>query len=367
MSKILTICCIFAYYFKSKQKYRMNDLLNRIDRNLIKKAEGLLTASIQISIIPHSGPDGDAIGSSLALYQYLKKKGKPAQIISPSAYPLFLNWLPGNSEVWIYTNMKKKAEEYLNASDLVFIVDHNSFKRSGDLEGILEKVTAPKIMIDHHPEPKPIADVMFSDTGMCSTCEMMYEFIEALGDEDMIDARISECIYTGIVTDTGGLSYNSSQPKTYQIVGSLLAKGIDKSKIHSNIYDNFSTDRMKLLGHCLDQGLEVIPECQTAIVTLTKEDLLRFNYKDGDTEGFVNYPLSIKGMLISVIFIEKEDMVKISFRSKGNVPINSVAREYFHGGGHNNAAGGRTNKKLHEAVEQFKAVLPEFYKNLQNR
>ncbi len=345
----------------------MNDLLNRIDKNLIKEAKVLLSDSTKISIIPHSGPDGDAIGSSLALYQYLKKKGKQAQIISPSAYPVFLKWLPENSDVWIYTNGKKKAEEYLNSSDLIFIVDHNSFKRSGDLETVLEKATAKKIMIDHHPEPEPIVDLMFSDVKMCSTCEMMYEFIEALGDENLIDDRISECIYTGIITDTGGLSYNSSQPRTYQIVGSLIANGIDKSKIHSNIYDNFSPDRMKLLGHCLDQGMEVLSDYQAAIIKLTKEDLVRFNYKDGDTEGFVNYPLSIQGMKMSVIFIEKDDVVKISFRSKGNVPINSVAREYFNGGGHMNAAGGRTDLKLDEAINLFKKVLPDFHKNLEEK
>ncbi|MGQ1911518.1 DHH family phosphoesterase [Marinifilum sp. RC60d5] len=343
----------------------MNTLCNRIDKELINEAEILLKESKQISIIPHSGPDGDAIGSSLALLQYLKKKGQDAQIISPSAYPLFLRWLPENSDVWIYTNMKKKAEEYINASDLLFIVDHNSFKRSGDLEKVLERASVKKIMIDHHPEPEPIVDLMFSDTKMCSTCELMYEFIEALGDENLIDDKISECLYTGIITDTGGLSYNSSQPRTYQIVGSLIANGIDKSKIHSNIYDNFSPDRMKLLGHCLDQGLEVLNEYNTAIIKLTKEDLLKFNYKDGDTEGFVNYPLSIQGMQISVIFIEKEDMVKISFRSKGNVPINLVAREHFSGGGHVNAAGGRSLDKLEVAIENFKKVIPDFYKSLQ--
>nr|WP_320120372.1 bifunctional oligoribonuclease/PAP phosphatase NrnA [uncultured Marinifilum sp.] len=343
----------------------MNTLCNRINNSLIKKAEQLLNDSNKISIIPHSGPDGDAIGSSLALNQYLKKKGKQVQIISPSAYPVFLKWLPENSDVWIYTNGKKKAEEYLNSSDLIFILDHNSFKRSGDLETVLEKTDAKKIMIDHHPEPEPIVDLMFSDVTMSSTCELMYEFIEALGDENMIDDRISECLYTGIITDTGGLSYNSSQPRTYQIVGSLIANGIDKSKIHSNIYDNFSPDRMKLLGYCLDNGLEVLNEYNTAIIKLSKEDLIRFNYKDGDTEGFVNYPLSIQGMLISVIFIEKDDMVKISFRSKGNVPINIIAREYFNGGGHMNAAGGRSTDKLQVAIDNFKKVLPDFYEKIE--
>ena len=346
-------------------QYIMNSLQNRINDKLIKEAEILLQQSKQISIIPHSGPDGDAIGSSLALYQYLKKKGIKSQIVSPSDYPIFLNWLPLNSEVLLYPSNKKKAKDYLKSSDLVFIVDHNSFKRSGDLEKILTDLPAKKIMIDHHPEPENIVDVMFSDTSMCSTCEFMYEFIEALGGEDLIDEHMAECLYTGIVTDTGGLSYNSSNPRTYQIVGELLRRGIDKSKIHSNVYDNFSTDRMKLLGHCLDQGLEVLSEYNTAIITLTKEDLVKFNYKDGDTEGFVNYPLSIQGMQVSVIFIEKDDIVKISFRSKGNVPINAVAAEHFSGGGHVNAAGGRTTEKLGDAINQFKSVLPAFIESLE--
>jgi len=342
----------------------MNELRNRIDKDLIREAKELLNTSEQISIIPHAGPDGDAIGSSLALYQYLLKKGKQCKIISPSAYPIFLNWLPLNSEVMVYSKDKTNAEVYLNKSDLIFMMDHNSFKRSGDLEGYLGKCDTIKIMIDHHPEPEAKVDLMFSDTVMCSTCELLFEFVEALGDSALIDEKMAECIYTGIVTDTGGLSYNSSQPRTYQIVGALLARGIDKSKIHSNVYDNFSVDRMKLLGHCLDQGLDVLTAYQTAIIKLTKEDLKRFNYKDGDTEGFVNYPLSIEGICVAVIFIEKEDMVKISFRSKGNVPINWLAREYFNGGGHMNAAGGRTNKNLETAISKFKEVLPEFYKSL---
>ncbi|RUT78287.1 DHH family phosphoesterase [Ancylomarina longa] len=343
----------------------MNELRNRIDKDLIREAKELLNNAVQISIIPHSGPDGDAIGSSLALYQYLQKKGRQCKIISPSAYPVFLNWLPRNSEVMVYTKDKKDADVYLKESNLIFMVDHNSFKRSGDLEGYLESCDTKKIMIDHHPEPEAKVDIMFSDITMCSTCELMFEFIEALGDLSMIDESIAECIYTGIVTDTGGLSYNSSQPRTYQIVGALLFRGIDKSKIHSNVYDNFSIDRMKLLGHCLDQGLEVLSEYQTAIIKLTKEDLKRFNYRDGDTEGFVNYPLSIRDIRVAVIFIEKDDMVKISFRSKGNVPINKLAREYFNGGGHMNAAGGRTNKKLDVAISKFKEVLPEFYQSLE--
>lgn len=343
----------------------MNILHNRIEPSLIEKAKELLNDARQIAIIPHSGPDGDAMGSSLALYQLLVKKGKKAKVITPNAYPLFLNWLPCNSEVLICSEEKEKAAEYMNASDLMFMLDHNSFKRSGDLEELFSQSEAKKIMIDHHPEPEAVVDVRFSDIEMSSTCELMYEFMEALGEDHLIDEAMAECLYTGITTDTGGLSYNSSNPRTYQIVGDLLTRGIDKRKIHSHIYDNFSTDRMKLLGYCLDKGLEVLEEYKTAIIVLTQEQLKEFNYKDGDTEGFVNYPLSIQGMLMSVIFIEKEDMVKISFRSKGDVPINEIARKYFNGGGHVNAAGGRTFKPLDVAIKRFKKVLPEFYKSLE--
>jgi len=243
------------------------------------------------------------------------------------------------------------------------MVDHNSFRRSGELEKILEKHPGKKVMIDHHPDPESVLDLMFSEVSVSSTCELVYEFIAALGDKELIDAGIAECLYTGIMTDTGSLSYNSSNPRTYYIVADLLSKGIDKAKIHSNVYDNYSADRMKLLGYCLNDKMEVLEEYRTAIITLTQEELKKFNFKDGDTEGFVNYPLSIKGMAISLIFIEMEGMVKISFRSKGNVPVNKIAREHFSGGGHMNAAGGRINKSLKDAVAYFKEVLPK-YKDL---
>ncbi len=342
----------------------MNHLSNRIDKQNIKKAKEIIAQATQISIIPHTGPDGDAIGASLALFQYLKKKEKQVKIIAPNDYPLFLNWLPYNNEIAVFLHQQKGTTAYINKSDLIFVIDHNSFKRSGDLNELLTKSTAKKIMIDHHPYPEAEVDVSFSDTNMCATCELMYEFIEAMGDKAMIDTPIATCLYTGIITDTGGLSYNSSNPETYEIVGNLLRTGIDKATIHSNLYDNFSADRMKLLGHCLDAGLEVLPQCQAAIIRLEKNDLKKFNHTDGDTEGVVNYPLSIKNIVISAIFIEKDDMVKISFRSKGDVPINEVAAKYFNGGGHRNAAGGRTTLSLNEAIEKFKQVLPDFYREI---
>ncbi len=343
----------------------MNYSSNRVDKAKIKEADNLIKAAKQISIIPHTGPDGDAIGAALALYQYLNKREKKAKVIAPNDYPLFLNWLPYNNEIEVFYHQQIKTADYINGSDLIFIVDHNTLRRSGDLEDLLVKSEAKKIMIDHHPYPDANIDVLFSDTNMCATCELMFEFIVAMGDDNLIDASISTCLYTGIITDTGGLSYNSSNPETYEIVGELLRKGIDKADIHSNLFDNFSADRMKLLGHCLDGGLEVLPQYQAAIIRLDKSDLERFNHQDGDTEGFVNYPLSIQNILMSIIFIEKEDMVKISFRSKGNVPINKVAAEHFNGGGHMNAAGGRTDLSLSDAIAKLKEVLPDFYRELQ--
>ncbi|MFA8437219.1 MAG: bifunctional oligoribonuclease/PAP phosphatase NrnA [Marinifilaceae bacterium] len=341
----------------------MNNVKGRINLEQIEEFKEMLKEVRQIAIVPHSGPDGDAIGSSLALYQYFKKKGIAARIISPNEYPVFLRWLPQNAEVAVYTEQADECLKWLENSNMILMVDHNSYRRSGDLEEILEKHPGKKVMIDHHPDPESILDLMFSEVAVSSTCELVYEFIAALGDGELIDAGIAECLYTGIMTDTGSLSYNSSDPRTYYIVADLLSQGIDKAKIHSNVYDNYSADRMKLLGYCLNDKMEVLEEYRTAIITLTQEELKKFNFKDGDTEGFVNYPLSIKGVVVSLIFIEKNGMVKISFRSKGDVPVNMIAREHFNGGGHINAAGGRTDLSMQKAVALFKEVLPE-YKNI---
>ncbi len=337
---------------------------NRIDIEKSLLAKEYILKAKQIVIVPHAGPDGDAVGSSLALMRYLKKLGKEVKAICPNAYPEFLTWLHGEKELDVFEKDEEACTSYINESDLIFILDHNSFKRSGDLGKLLVKNTATKIMIDHHPSPEDIADVTISDTAMCSTCEMVYEFIDALGGNDQIDAAMAECIYTGIITDTGSLSYNSSNKRIYQVVGDLMDKGIDKAKIHDKIFDNYSAHRMKMLGYCLNEGMELLPEYETAIIHLTKETLASFEYQDGDTEGFVNYPMSIRGINISVIFMEKDDCVKISFRSKGSIPINQMARDFFSGGGHINAAGGRTYDSLTIAIEKFKRELPAFYTSL---
>lgn len=337
---------------------------NRINLELSLSAKDYILKANQIIIVPHAGPDGDAIGSSLALMRYLKKLGKQVKTICPNAYPEFLTWLHGEDELDVFEKDEEACTTYINESDLIFILDHNSFKRSGEVGKLLEKHAAAKIMIDHHPAPEDIADITISDTAMCSTCEMVYEFIGAIGGNDKIDKDIAECLYTGIITDTGGLSYNSSNKRIYEIVGDLMAKGIDKAKVHDKIYDNYSAHRMKLLGYCLNEGMELFSEYETAIIHLTKETLASFEYQDGDTEGFVNYPLSIKGINISVIFMEKDDCVKISFRSKGDIPINQMARDFFSGGGHINAAGGRTFESMTKAIEKFKKELPAFYKSL---
>lgn len=337
----------------------------RINKDFITQAKQLISAAENILIVPHMGPDGDAMGSSLALYELMKLKGKNPLVLAPNNYPDGLSFLPNNSEVLIFMKNKNKANEFLQKTDLIFILDHNTLKRSGELGLMIESSEAKKIMIDHHPFPENIADISFSDTNMSSTCEYVYEFIVALGDYDLINKNISECLYTGIITDTGGLSYNSSNAETYNIVANLLRKGLDKELIHTNIFDKFSPERMKLLGYCLDGGLEIIDKYKTSIIRLRKEDLDKFNYKDGDTEGFVNRPLSIDGMLVSVIFMEKEEgIVKISFRSKGDVPINSIAEKYFSGGGHKNAAGGKILGSIDSAIADFKKVLPDFYASL---
>ena len=343
----------------------MNIDNNRISSQDIVRFKELLVDVSQVTIVPHAGPDGDAIGSSLALYQYFKKKGITSRIISPNEYPVFLRWLPKNSEVLDYSLNPDQSKEWLDESDLVVMVDHNSFKRSGDLEDLLRNHISPMVMIDHHPDPQENLDVVFSEVSVSSTCELVYEVIDGMGDLDLLDADIAECLYTGIMTDTGGLSYNSSHPRTYHIMADLLAQGIDKEKIHSNVYNNYSADRMKLLGFCLNEKMEVLEQYHTTIIYLTQDELKKFNYKDGDTEGFVNYPLSISNVNMSVMFMEAADMIKISFRSKGNMPVNLIARNHFNGGGHINAAGGRTHKKMDEALKLLKSVLPKYEDILQ--
>lgn len=329
------------------------------------KFKALLKKSTNIVIVTHFNPDGDAMGSSLALYNYLVKTGKNVSVITPNDYPDFLQWLPGNKKVVEYSSNPKKAAILIAKSDLIFTLDFNNYSRLEGLGDLLKESGAPKILIDHHQQPDTYAKLMYHDVKACSTCELVYEFIVGLGGKSMIDREIASCLYTGIMTDTGSFRFDSVTPVTHHILAHLLETGIVPSDIHSAIYDTYSESRVRLLGYCLTEKMVVLPEYQTAYISLSEKELNRFQHKKGDTEGIVNYPFSIKGIRFCAFFSEGEGKIKISLRSKGRFDVNQFARKHFNGGGHINAAGGRGNvNNLDDTIKEFLALLPDYKKEI---
>ncbi|GAB5565067.1 MAG: bifunctional oligoribonuclease/PAP phosphatase NrnA [Winogradskyella sp.] len=327
----------------------------------INEIKELLSTPQNIVIIPHKNPDGDAMGSTLGLYHYLKKYNHDATVVAPNDYPDFLKWLPGDDTVKVYESDTETCDALITKADLLFTLDFNAFHRTGEMASILENSKAIKLMIDHHQQPDDYATYTYSDVSMSSTCEMVYNFIEMLNDADKIDADIASCLYTGIMTDTGSFRFPSTTSRTHEVVSQLMRKGASNAQIHNNVFDTNSYSRLQLLGRAM-QNLKIIPELQTAYIILSQEELDQFNFKKGDTEGFVNYGLSLKGIIFAAIFIEnkQDDIIKISLRSKGSFSVNQFSRTHFNGGGHDNAAGGRSEKSLEETVEKFISILPRY-------
>jgi len=330
---------------------------------LLENLKKLLEQPQNISIVVHKNPDGDALGSGLSLKKFLEKKGHKVWMISPNAIPQYLKWMPGSNDVNIFENNQKKNEKILKQSTIIFTLDFNDFSRTGEiLEKVLKNLKNKTfIMIDHHLYPKNYAQYTFSNTNKSSTSEMVYDLIAALGETDKIDKEMATNLYTGIMTDTGSFKFPSTTSHTMKVAGDLMDKGAKHNEIQIKIYDSFTIDKLGLLGETLNK-LKFIPEYKTAYIALTQKDLKKYNYKKGDTEGFVNYGLALADAIFSVLFLENEDgTVRISFRSKNNFPANEFAQKYFNGGGHLNAAGGRTQENIEKAVEKFLKVLPEFY------
>ena len=333
------------------------------NNKLLQNLKKLLEQPQNISIVIHKNPDGDALGSGLSLKKFLEKKGHKVWLISPNAIPQYLKWMPGSNDVNIFENNQKKNEKILKQSTIIFTLDFNDFSRTGEsLEKVLKNLKNKTfIMIDHHLYPKNYAQYTFSNTNKSSTSEMVYDLIAALGETDKIDKEMATNLYTGIMTDTGSFKFPSTTSHTMKVAGDLMDKGAKHNEIQIKIYDSFTIDKLGLLGETLNK-LKFIPEYKTAYIALTQKDLKKYNYKKGDTEGFVNYGLALADAIFSVLFLENEDgTVRISFRSKNNFPANEFAQEYFNGGGHLNAAGGRTQENIEKAVEKFLKVLPEFY------
>jgi len=332
--------------------------------NDISQVKQWLAEPKKIAIVSHRNPDGDAYGSSLALLHLLNQMEHEVTIVSPNDCPDFLKWLPGQEDIVVFDQDQARAEQIIQDAALIFTLDFNALHRVGDqMEKVLNAFKGVFIMIDHHEQPDAYADVMWSDPSVSSTCELLYHFMEEIGEVGRVDTDIATCLYTGIVTDTGSFKYAATDAKTHRIVASLLEHEIDHARIHNRLFDSNSVHRLQLLGKAL-QNLTALPAFHTAYISLSQADLNAFNYKKGDTEGFVNYALSLADVVFAVIFIEdqKQGIIKMSLRSKGVFSVNEFARKHFNGGGHNNAAGGRSEASMAATITKFKHLLPT-YKN----
>lgn len=338
-----------------------------MNSNKIQKLNNLLATPRKIVIIPHKNPDGDAIGSTLALYHYLQLKGHDALVIAPNDYPQFLKWMPAEDTILKFDTNETVCTQHIKEADYIFTLDFNSLHRIEDMKPLLESVDATFVMIDHHQQPDNYATFMYSDVSMSSTCEMVYNFIVFMNDENIINPSIATCLYAGMMTDTGSFRFPSTTSTTHRIIANLIEKGANNAAIHNAVYDTNSLSKLQLLG-CALNNLVYLEEYNTVYITLTKEELEKYNFKKGDTEGFVNYGLSIQGVKLAVIFIEnsQEPYIKISLRSKGDFSVNEVSRKYFNGGGHINAAGGRSDMSMEETIAYFKNLLPEYKTQLQS-
>ena len=319
-----------------------------------------------IVVVGHRNPDGDAMGSTLALKHYLAKKGHNCAVVVPNEYPEFLNWLPGSENTYRFDWQNSQSKRVIDNSDLIFLLDFNALHRVGhDMQKILEAYPNDFAMIDHHQQPDDMK-YMYSDVEICSTCQMVYQFIEMNNDLDFIDVDIATCLYTGIMTDTGSFRFRSTTSRTHRVIADLIDKGAENDRIHNNVYDANSYNRLLLLGQALS-NLQILPSYKTAYITLTNEEKNRFDFQKGDTEGVVNYALSLKGIIFAAIFIEDKEqgIIKISFRSKGDFSVNKFSRNHFNGGGHDNAAGGKSEESMQETITNFTSLLSEYQSDLE--
>jgi len=329
----------------------------------IHKVKKLLGKPHNVILLAHENPDGDAVGACLALQNILLQQHHNANVLLPNEYPSFLAWLPGNENIIIHNKQPELWNDTFSKAEVIFCLDFNDPSRINHLSEKLSNTDAIKILIDHHLNPENFCDFNFSEIETSSTCELVFDFIGMIDANHLINKDIAECLYVGIMTDTGSFSYSCNNAKTYLIVAELTRYGIDIEQIHRRVYDTYSELRMRLLGFSLSERLMVLHEYHTAYIYLTSEDLKKFNHQIGDTEGIVNFALSISGIYFAALFIEKNNFIKISLRSKGVFPVNVIANQHFNGGGHRNAAGGLYRKSMKETLAYFESILP-LYKNV---
>ncbi len=325
----------------------------------IETLKDLLSEPRKIVITTHANPDGDAIGSSLGLWWLLVRKGHDVKVITPNQWDHFLAWLPGIGSILNSYRDMKKAENLFNSADIVFCLDFSAARRVGDIEEVLNKVPGKKIIVDHHLDPEDWADVLFHVNGTSSTAELIFRLAVQMEWTEEIDQWVAECLYTGLLTDTGSFRHSTTTADVHRIVAELVDTGIKPDRIHSLIYNQFSERRLKFLGHLLKDRLVVLPKLKTAYITITIDDIRNFKVKSGDTEGIVNYTLSLKGINFGVLIKETPDGTKLSFRSNGSFPCNDFAG-HFNGGGHHNASGGKLTATLSETEQKFMGLLEEY-------
>jgi len=326
----------------------------------IQQIFSLLMEPKKVVITTHQKPDADAMGSSLGLYHFLKNLGHDVVVISPTNWASFLNWMPGTKQVIDFEAFTSKANAAIDAADWIFCLDFNTMSRTKRMEEKLLATSAQKILIDHHREPQEAVFAYgISDTGKSSTAEMVYDFILAAGHQDKIDESIAECLYAGVMTDTGSFRFPSTTASVHTMVADLKTRGLQHSRVHEELYDNFLENRFIFIGHVLLNRMEVFYEYNAALIVIPQADLIKYDVRTGDTEGLVNYPLSIKGIRLAAVIIDRGEERKSSFRSKGGFDVNSFARKYFNGGGHFNAAGGVNKEPMDAVVEKFMVALRE--------
>lgn len=319
----------------------------------------LLAKTKTISIVTHVNPDGDAMGSSLGLYHYLKSKGKNVKVIVPNVFPDFLAWMPGSKQAMVFEGNEASVKKQIEKSDVVFVLDFNNYKRVDALGELIRNSAAKKMVIDHHQKPDTVFDYYFHDVAASSTCELVYDFICGVDPKKVIDKKMANCLYTGIMTDTGSFRFSSTTQKTFQVAAALIEAGAKNGDIYNSVYDDYTEKRLKLLGYCLYEKLVFVPEYKAAYIALSEAELKSFDFKKGDTEGIVNYALSVGGMDLSAFFSDKDGAIRISFRSK-KFDVNSFARAHFNGGGHINAAGAKSILSLDDTVKKFVDLLPQY-------
>ena len=336
-----------------------------ISESSIRYLKQLLDEKTDVLITTHYNPDGDAIGSSLALYHFLSTQGIQATVLIPNELPSFLQWLPGIEQAVIYSANPDHGNTLIASADLIFSMDYNLLNRVKLFTDELRASDAKRIIIDHHIQPENAFDLVFSVTAVSSTAELLYQIIEEAGFANSITKEMSECLFVGIMTDTGSFSYACNRPETFQITANLIKAGLDVERIHRKVYDTYSESRMRLLGYCLGSNMKVLPEFATAYIWLTKEDLAKYDYQQGDTEGVVNYALSIQNVAVAALFSERGDRIRVSLRSKGEFSVNEFARTHFNGGGHRNAAGGDILMSMPETLAWFESLLPTYREAIQ--